>query len=254
MNQKQKIEVAQHRHSLPRVRSASTYVLRGAALVLALCVGGLPLNVALGGESEVSALLVALEIISLLCVVIAALSQREAKQTIPRILTDEQTVHWTYRPAEWQRFSAQAWRRSIRKDLKVTGITWGLILVVALVNFTQANGTFDVSLALALSIGVAVAVGVLIFLRAVMLLVWRQRHTTADVYLHPRGFILCGWYSSLNWTVGGRKKIAYQAGDPGVLSFDVGSGRGARVLEVPVPQGREAEAEQLARRLRYSRA
>lgn len=254
MSRKQKIERARHGHPLPRVRSASTYWMRGTALVLALCVVGLPLNVVLGDNSAVGAALVVLLIFSLLCVVIAALAQRDAKQAIPRILTDEQTVHWTYTPPEWQRFCAQSWRRSIRRHLKVVGITWGFLLVVLLISFARANGTFDVAAALGLSTGVAVVVGVLLLVWAVVLWQWRRRQTTLDAYLHPRGFILCRWYYALNWVVGGRKKITYTAGDPGVLSFDVGTGRGTRVLEVPVPQGREAEAEHLSLSLRYHRA
>lgn len=254
MSQKQKIAHARHGHPLPRVRSSSTYWTLGTAVVLALCAVGLPLNVALGGDSTVTGALVALGIFSLVCVVIAAAAWRAAKKLIPRILTDEQTVHWTYTPPEWQRFCTQAWRRSIRRNLKITGITWGFALVVLLIGFVNANGTFDIVLPLALSTGVAVAMGLLLFARAALLLQWRRRQTTLDVYLHPGGFILCGWFYALNWAVGGRRKITYTAGDPGVLAFDVGTGRGARVLEVPVPQGHEAQAQQLTLSLKFPSA
>jgi hypothetical protein len=73
----------------------------------------------------------------------------------------------------------------------------------------KPRGTFDVSPALALSTGVAMVVGMLLFARAAVLLQWRQRQTSFDVYLHPTGFILCGWYSASNWVVGGRKKVTY---------------------------------------------
>jgi lysylphosphatidylglycerol synthetase-like protein (DUF2156 family) len=249
MPQQQKTTAKRHGQPLPRVRTASAYWLSGSALVLALSIAGLPLALALDTTSGVSALLIVLEIVSLLCLIVAALAQRKAKQAIPRMLADARTVHWRYTPAEWQRFSSQAWRRSIRSMLKVTGITWGILLVVALLLSAQANSTVTFSSALTLSTGVAALVGALLLARAVALLLWRRRQTTLDVYLHPAGFILGGWYTPLNWIVGGRKKITYTPGDPGVLSFDVGTGRGARVLEVPVPQGREEEARQLAGRL-----
>ncbi|HEY7357888.1 MAG TPA: hypothetical protein VH590_15525, partial [Ktedonobacterales bacterium] len=177
MSQQQKIEHAQHGHPLPRVRSSSTYWMRGTAVVLALCVVGLPLNVALGTDSTVNAVLVPLLIISLLCVVIAGAAHRAAKQTIPRILTDERTVHWTYTPPEWQRFCTQAWRRSIRYTLQVTAIAWGAILVIVLVSLTRASGAVDVAAVLALGTGVALVIGALLLARAALLLRWRRRQT-----------------------------------------------------------------------------
>lgn len=254
MSQKQQMKQAHHGHPLPRVRSASTYWMRGTAVVLAFCVVGLPLNAALGGKGTVSAVLATLLIISLVWVVIAASLERAAKKAIPRMLTDEQTVHWTYTSSEWQRFCTLSWQRSIRRHLKVTGITWGLLLVLALITFANANGTLNVAAVLALSMGVAVVVGVLLFGWAAVLWQWRRRQTTLEAYLSPGGFILCGWYAAVNWTVGGRRKITYTAGDPGVLFFDVGTGRGARVLEVPVPAGHEAEAQHLTLSMRFPRA
>lgn len=254
MSQKRKIEAARHGHPLPRVRSGSTYVMLGAALVAVLSVIGLSINVALAENSTVTALLITVEIISLLLLIFAALAHRGAKKAILRILTDGQTVHWTYSPTEWQRFSTQAWHRSIRYILKVTGITWGIALGVVLILFATSQGAVDVLVGMAIGTGFALLVGLLLFLRAALILQWRRRQTTLDAYLRPGGFILCGWYYPVNWAVGGIRKITYTAGDPGVLSFDVGTGRGARVLEVPVPQGREAEAERLALSLRFPRA
>jgi hypothetical protein len=57
-------------------------------------------------------LLAGLEITALLYVMFVVLLERGAKQSISRILLDEQTVHWAYRPKEWQYFSTQAWRWS----------------------------------------------------------------------------------------------------------------------------------------------
>ena len=52
MSRNQQIEGTRHGHPLPQVRSASTYFVRGAAIVLVLSVVGLPLNVALGGDKR----------------------------------------------------------------------------------------------------------------------------------------------------------------------------------------------------------
>lgn len=123
-NQKQRTAEEQQGHSLPRVHSITSYMVRGSALVLLLSVVGLPVNFALGGSSDsaVSVLLEVGEIFSLLFLVIAALAHRGEKKTIRRILTERQTIHWTYSPAEWQRLTTQAWRQSIRATVVVTSI------------------------------------------------------------------------------------------------------------------------------------
>ena len=245
MSQKQKIAGAQHGRHLPRVHSVSSYLLRGAALILGLSVAGLIVNIALMGDSTVSALLEAGEIISLLCLGIAALARRGEKKRILGILTDGQTVHWTYTQAEWQRFITQAWRRSIRSILITTGIVWGVLVLIFLASLA------NVSSALAFGTGLAVLVGLLLFLIATVNSLLGRRRTTNDVYISRTGIIMRGWYIPVGGWMGGLRKVTYKAGDPGVLTFVIGYGRGSRVLEVPVPHGRQADAEQMAWRLIY---
>lgn len=247
MNLKQRIAGARHEHQLPRVRSFSTYLMLGALLVLLLTVIGLPVNFALGGNSNstVSVLLEVGEIFSLLCLGVAALAHRGMKKAIRQILTEKQTIHWMYSPAEWQRYTMQAWRRSIRSNLLGTGIVWAIMVVSFLASFA------NVFSALVLGTGLALLLGLLLFLLAAVTLQWRRRHTPADVYISRAGIILCGWYYSLGGWMGGLKRVHYKAGAPGVLFFDIGSGRGRRAVEVPVPHGREAEAEQLTWSLKF---
>ena len=96
--------------------------------------------------------------------------------------------------------------------MKVTGIAWGVVLVVLLLGIAESNGAVDIPLALTLGAGVAVMIGVLLFASSALLLQWRRRQTMLDVYLHPKGFILNGWYSGLNWTVGGRRRKNHLSG------------------------------------------
>lgn len=235
-----------HGKALPRVRSVATYVLPGAALLLALSVVGLAVNGALGGNAAVIALLIVLAILALVCLLVAASTARDAKRAIPQILTDEQTIHWTCTPEEWRRFGTQEWRRSIRRNLKLTGMVWGFLFVVALLGFLQPNGSLNVALPLALSAGLAGIFGLLLFAWAATRLHMRRHATTTDAYISGDGLIVGGWYAPLYWAVGGRKQVTYIAGDPGILSIEVGTGRGAQAREAPVPQGHEAEAEHLA--------
>lgn len=244
MRQKHKSEGTRHEHPLPRVRTSYTYLMRGAALVLALCVIGLPVNFALGGDTDsgVTALLIVGEMISLLFLVIAALFHRAAKKAIPRMLKDPLTVHWSYSPTDWQRFTAQAWRRSIRHTLITTGIFWGIALVVVLILFATAQGAFNLAAAVAIGTGVVSGLGLLLFVFDALTFWARLRHLTSDAYLNWEGVILSGWYYPMR----GPKKVTYTAGNPAMLHYDVGSGRSRYRLAVPVPHGREAEAERIA--------
>jgi hypothetical protein len=207
-----------------------------------LSVVGLPVNFALGGDSNnaVSVLCEAGDIFSLLVLGIAALAHRGEKKAIRQILTESKTVHWTYNPAEWQRLTTRAWRRSIRSNLIVTGIVWVVLVGVFLANFP------NVSSALALGTGLAVLLGLLLFLMAFVKLQLRRRRTTSDVYISRTGIILNGWYYSMSGWTGGLNRTTYKAGDPAMLSFDIGWGRSRRVLKVPVPHGRERDAELMA--------
>ena len=240
-NQKQRAAEEQQGHTLPRVHSITSYMVRGSALVLLLSVVGLPVNFALGGSSDsaVSVLLEVGEIFSLLFLVIAALAHRGEKKAIRRILTERQTIHWTYSPAEWQRLTSQAWRQSIRATLVVTGIVWVVLVVVLWASFA------NVLSGLALGSGVAVLLALLLILMAFVDFQVRRHHTTSDVYISRVGIIQNGWYYSMSGWTGGLNRATYQAGHPGVLSFDIGWGRGRRVLKVSVPHGCEGQAQQV---------
>lgn len=239
-------EYERHGQPLPRVRNAATYVLPVAAPVLALSVVGLVATVARDGNGVVFVLLFILAISAFLGVLIAVSALREAKRTIPRILADAQTLHWTCTPEEWQRFNTRAWWRLLRRNLKLTGLVWVFLLVVMVCAFLQPSGSLAFAPALALSAGLAGVVG-LVSIGWALAAWWTRRHAaTSDVYVSGLGIILGGWYVPLAWTKGGLRRVRYTQGSPGILSIDVGSGRGARVVEVPVPQGHEAEAERLA--------
>lgn len=244
MSQQHRSEGTGHERPLPRVRTSYTYLMRGAALVLALSVIGLPVYFSLGGDSEsgVAALLIVGEMLSLVVLVIAALFHRAAKKAIPRMLKDPQTMHWTYSPTDWQRFTMQTWRRSLRHTLIMTGIFWGIAVMVVLILFATAEGPFNLAAGGAIGTGVTAGLGLLLFLLDAVTFWARRRHTTSEVYLNWEGVILSGWYYPMR----GPKKVTYRAGDPAMLHYDVGSGRSSYQLAVPVPHGREAEAERLA--------
>lgn len=116
-------------------------------------------------------------------------------------------------------------------------------MVVLILN-ASAQGPFNIAEAVAIGTGVVAFLGLLLFVQGAMTLWARRRHTTSDAYLNWEGVILSGWYYPMR----GPKKVTYAAGNPAMLHYDVGTGRSRYRLAVPVPHGREAEAEHLARR------
>ena len=161
------------------------------------------------------------------------------------MLRDPLTVHWTYSPTDWQHFTRQAWRRSLRHTLIMTGTLWGLALVVVLILFATAQGAFNIAAGGAMGTAVVAGLGLLLFSLDALSLWARRRHSTSEAYLNWEGVILSGWFYPMR----GPKKVTYTAGNPAMLHYDVGSGRSRYKLAVPVPHGREAEAQHLARRL-----
>jgi hypothetical protein len=174
------------------------------------------------------------------------------QQLIAWLLADPQTVHWTYTPTEWQRYTtriAQARQYGRRATFQLMPILGGFGLLAALAVYVQTSslvyGLFVLAGVAGLEVILACGNG------------WSRRdqagpgqpQTPGDAYVSPWGIILNGQYSSLN--DGGWRLywIIYQSGNPGVLHFEVNFGRIRRVTEVPVPAGREAEAVELARSL-----
>ena len=229
---------------MPRVRTISTY-LKGVwvvAMVLAPIGGlvgallGLPLMFIL-------LLLLALEMVFPMLLGFAWLFDRIAQTAIARVLTDERTIHWTYSEQEWPRYTIQVWRRENRNVLIALGIFIGLALVIDLfLASTQRNaGAF-----LPWEAAFVAAYGLLLFLKAALTRLSRRQTPTSEVYINPEGIIMSGWYTSL----GSLRSITYEAGDPITLRFLIRAGRNStRTIDVPVPRGREAEAEYLAQSL-----
>lgn len=229
---------------LPRVRTISAYMkfLSAAALILTPVAGlvggllGLPFMF-------VTLLSLALEIAFLQLLGIAWLFNRAAQTAIARVLTDGRTIYWTYSEQEWQKFTIQSWQRSIRTTLLMSGMLIGLALIFDLILASTRRNPGNLIMWEA---AFAVVYGLLLFLINTLIFWSRRQHATSEVYLNQEGVIMDGWYTSLS----SLRRTTYKTGDPVVLRLHIGRGRSARTIEVPVPRGREAEAEYLAQTLK----
>ncbi|HEY7126579.1 MAG TPA: hypothetical protein VH540_21755 [Ktedonobacterales bacterium] len=229
------------RWPLPPVRTISAYLLRVwiVALVLTPIVGliggllGLP-------AMFVSLLSSALEITFLQLLGFAWLFNRIAQTAIARVLSDGRTIYWTYSEQEWPQFTTQSWRRENWNILMGLGILIGLALVADL---TLASAHRNPGAYIVWEAAFVAAYGLLLLLKAVFTLLSRRRTLAREVYINPEGIIMSGWYTSLR----SLRSISLEAGDPATLRFLIRAGRNrSRTIEVPVPRGREAEAEYLA--------
>ncbi len=230
----------------PRVRAVYTYLVRVSVAVLVLTLIGSFIGAILQWDVALIGIPIGVGLSFLIILGFGALFAGAAKKAITRILTDEQTIHWTYSEQEWRDFTTQAWRRNNRTILITVGILVGVVAVIDLVILLAASGNSGALIVLPASLGVAAAVYLLLFLREVLILWSRHRQTTSDVYIHPAGLIIRGWYNEISRL----EQIKYRAGDPALLGFVVRrQGRYSSYLasiDVPVPHGREAEAEHLA--------
>ncbi len=229
---------------LPRVHTISAYMKVVCVVVMVLApIGGL-LGWLLGLPFMfVSLLALALEMAFVQLLGLAWLLNRIAQTAITRILTDARTIFWTYSEQEWQKFTIQSWQRSIRSCFIASGLLLGLALLfdLVLVSMQRSPGNLIIWEA-----AFAAAYGLLLFLINTVIFWTRRQRATSVVYLNREGVIMGGWYTSL----GSLRSTRYKAGDPVTLRFLIGRGRSSRTIEVPVPRGREAEAEYLAQTLK----
>jgi hypothetical protein len=122
----------------------------------------------------------------------------------------------------------------------------GILLLIGLLMLGLSHGAPGAFSAMGIALGVTFAVSLLFPLKDVVLLRIRRGQSSSEAYISPASIILGGWYTPLI----GLERINYQAGEPAVPGFvtrhsDGRGGTSTRTIEVPVPRGRESEAEQL---------
>jgi hypothetical protein len=167
-------------------------------------------------------------------------------------------ARWELTADELSRFEDAEWRRA-RRDAKIAP-AFGLMLAVLLGAFTLAF-TEDIAIA-GLAAGIGLAIGLTVATTSYLFgkLRFHRRDTRAgDVRFSERGVLQpSGYlpYRGFNLTP---IEILVEDGDPSMLRFRVGSvtenlTTREQEFRVPIPNGREAEAADLAARLTDSPA
>ena len=236
-----------------RVRTSDSYMMLFLLVELGLALVSMFVIPLLGWDAQYIAIPAVLGVALLGVLALAAISYLRSRQAIRRMLAGEtRVIHWTYSGWEWQQLTTRAWRREIKGDLLAAGVLGGVLLVFSLVILGSAS-----KYAGALIVGLSVLLLAIIlpyFLSDVIVLWCQRRQRSGDAYVSSAGIILGGWCVS---SLTNFYRVDYEGGYggyPAALRFSTyvygQYGRSTSTTEVPVPRGREAEAEKLARVLK----
>ena len=170
-----------------------------------------------------------------------------------RLLAGEHWAHWRYDGDERARFADQEWARA-RREARF-GVPASMILAAAVGIFLAIVGGGQQAAALGgaliLAVGLAVSVGLLLAGRARYA---RRARETGDVILGSLGIHHPGRYVPLRGFNLRLVDVAVERGSPAALRVRTASrsqyGTRTQETRVPIPRGREAEAEALGARFR----
>lgn len=159
-------------------------------------------------------------------------------------------VHWTFDPDEWSRYSENEFARGMKQTR--TAAIWSFaipfVLVMGVQPFTGGFSALMTGLAFAFGAGAALLFGGSLYLMTKSADA-ANRAGLGEVYIGSN----CLYYGRRFYTWAGKyaelQKVAFEPGDPSVVQYDIkygteGNSTHAEV-RVPVPRGRETEAEQL---------
>lgn len=173
-------------------------------------------------------------------------------RVLDRILTGTGLLaRWTYDPGEWARYTeAEVVRdRSWKVGLFWIISGWALFFGVLFLIFEREAGlaVFLMMLGLIALIGATAALSIWIPYR-------RNRRRRGEAWIHPEGVYLNGALHA--WGVGGATldEVLLQREESLIVSFSYSfpakGGRDGRTVNVPVPVGKEAEADRVVRHFR----
>jgi hypothetical protein len=232
------------------IRTSLFYIVRISPVVFGLALVSLLLIIPqLGVQSYAFATAIVVAGAALLFLGISALVYGSTKREIRRGLAAP-LVHWTYSEQEWQQFTAQAWRRQMKSTWLITGILAGVMLVPGLVAILASHAASEALIFAGIFLGFAVSVGLLLFLTNLTTLQFRRRQDNREAYVSLDGVVQGGWYVA---SLSGLYRVEYQSGSPDVVRLRIrragyssgGANTYTQIVEVPVPHGHKAEAEQV---------
>jgi hypothetical protein len=178
---------------------------------------------------------------------------RKADRHLEAFRRGEYLAHWTFRPEEWSTFAAAEWART-QKTARWMPLWLGLVGGAVGLGLLAA-GAGVVVLAVSTLAGTALGWGVGRLLLSRGERARDARPAKPEVYVGPEAAVVDGKY--IHWTGYGVRLVGLTmvGGDPPVLEFEVRTSSGESTTththRVPVPAGREEEAEQVMEHLGF---
>lgn len=159
-------------------------------------------------------------------------------------------VHWTFDTDEWMRYTENEYARGV-KQARTAAIWSFAVPFVLLIGVQPFAGGFSVvmtGLAFAFGAGAALLFGGSLYLMAKSADT-ANRAAVGEVFVGTNCIYYGRRFHSWASKYAELQKVAFEPGEPSVVQFDIkygteGNSTHAEV-RVPVPRGRESEAEQL---------
>jgi hypothetical protein len=159
-------------------------------------------------------------------------------------------VYWQLDTDEWARYTANEYARGVKESRKLAVWTFTIAFGMLLVGGIIGGALSAAYLTICLAIG-----GVLTGLFGGFSL-WSTRSNHAanqvhlgEVFIGPNAIYFAGRYYSWGGAWASLEKVDFELGDPAIMAYTYrqGTGDSSSPVEVriPVPRGREAEAESL---------
>lgn len=172
-------------------------------------------------------------------------------KTIEALMRGENLLaHWQFDRSEWEKYTESEYARGLK--IARTGLMWGmgitLLIVLFVVWISEAPTLLGVAGLFGIIGGLVALVGALLWFDA------KAAHSrnlagVGEVYIGPAYIYFAGRFYTWEDRRARLTKVAFEQGDPCVVEFgwEYGSGdnSSAQSVRVPVPRGREPEAEHL---------
>lgn len=171
---------------------------------------------------------------------------RQADAALAAFERGEYLAHWTYTADEWERF-ARGELKEARAGLWMAPLLLGTIFGVLAGPVGERILAAVIAAAAAGGFGFG---GAWVYARVRGGMTRVRPGVPPEVYVGEQALYVNGWYTA--WGSAGLlrlRSVRFLPGDPATVQFAVGAGASRSEVRVPVPAGREAEAQALVDRL-----
>jgi ABC-type multidrug transport system fused ATPase/permease subunit len=155
-------------------------------------------------------------------------------------------ARWRYSEEEWKKFNAEEWEKSRKRSIFIPFGILALFFLIGWLDAEFSEGEFSVALPFIVLFLASLSAALFFYSYA---LYKRTFSCPREVVIGPGGFFYGGFYNT--WEAFGTRLagVTLIPGDIPIMEFDIKvigkSGSNSQPLRIPVPRGREREAESI---------